>query len=267
MEPVITSAQNPLVKRLKKLHTSAAYRSESNLYIAEGIHLADSFLVSGGSPLECVYSVASQSNPEVKHIIERVSATGAKQTVLADSLFETVAGVHASVGVMLLFGRPESSPDVLPVTKSAVILENVQDPGNLGTVLRTMAAVGVQTIFLSPGCTSAWSPKAIRAGMGAQFSLDIHEDSDALSIVRSAAIPSLATSLDKESVNLYSLNLHEPVVWIFGSEGKGVSNELLAAASKKVTIPQVDTSVESLNIGIAAAVCLYEHYRQTHEER
>ncbi len=262
METIITSASNPLIKRLKKLRSSASARSEGSTCIAEGIHLVDSFLQTGREPQLCAYALSARTNPEVQALLEKMPEANTRRVMVADDLFESIAGVHASVGILILFERPVPAAPTLPINQTSVVLEAVQDPGNLGTVLRTASAVGIRTVFLSPGCASAWSPKALRAGMGAQFSITIHEDVDIDSIVRTAAIPSLATSLTEESASLYSLDLRQPAIWIFGSEGQGVSNQMLKVASKTVTIPQVDSSVESLNIGIAAAVCLYEHYRQ-----
>src|SRR5690606_14981531 len=119
-----------------------------------------------------------------------------------------------------------------------------------------------QNVILSPGCASPWSPKALRAGMGAQFSLAIHEEAELGAIITAAEVPILATTLASDNQSLYAIDLQRPVAWLFGSEGQGVSEPLAGRASTIVLIPQVNTSVESLNVAAAAAVCLYEHYRQ-----
>lgn len=264
METIITSASNPGVKQLRKLATSAKERRASNTYIAEGTHLVRSFLTSGHVPLSYVCAESAPKNSEVLELTEALDAAGVRRTVVADSLFESLANIHASVGILITFSPqlPEASC-VSPLTKTAVLLEDVQDPGNLGTILRTTAAVGVRDVILSPGCASPWSPKALRAGMGAQFSLDIHEDMGLADILKSATIPTLITSLAPSGKSLYELDLKQPVAWLLGSEGQGVSESLATQASTQVLIPQAATSVESLNVAAAAAVCLYEQYRQS----
>src|SRR5690606_9392723 len=128
------------------------------------------------------------------------------------------------------------------------------------------AAAGVKAIMLSPGCASPWSPKALRAGMGAQFSLVIHEAVDLATAMRDAQIPTLATTLATDASSLYSTDLRRPVAWLFGSEGQGVSESLAQSTTNRILIPQADSSVEPLNVAAAAAVCLYEQYRQNNSQ-
>ncbi len=264
MNELITSAQNSTVKRLRKLFSSAKARREESVYIAEGIHLVRSFLLSGGVPELYAYADSSLQNQEVAELVGTLSDTPAKRIVIADSLFESITHVHASVGIVILFTPHVPSTDsVALLTDTAVLLEDIQDPGNMGTILRTAAAVGAKTILLSPGCTSPWSPKALRAGMGAQFSLSIIEDANLVEYIKTAEIPVLATTLAAESTSLYTINLTQPIAWLFGNEGQGISSSLASAATTRVYIPQADTAVESLNVAAAAAVCLYEQYRQS----
>ena len=143
-----------------------------------------------------------------------------------------------------------------------MLLEAVQDPGNLGTILRTTAASGVTDVFLSPECASPWSPKALRAGMGAQFGLTIYEQVNLSEYITNSNVPVYATTLSDDNVSLYDLDLKPASAWLIGNEGQGVSPELATAATKRVRIPQADTPVESLNVAAATAVCLYEQLRQ-----
>ena len=129
--------------------------------------------------------------------------------------------------------------------------------------MRVVAAVGIRKVFLSPDCASVWSPKALRAGMGAQFSLMLHEEVDLPALAERSDIPVLATTLSRQSQSLYALDLARPVLWIFGNEGQGVSQQLTDRATTHVLIPQATNTVESLNVATAAAVCLYEQFRQT----
>ena len=259
MNPTITSAKNPLVKQLRKLMTSAKARREAAMYIAEGAHLVESYLVSGATPLRYVCAESALDNQEIVRLATQLDDLAVEQVIITDDLFESLASIHAPTGILIIF-TPHATP-VQPA-HTTVLLEDVQDPGNMGTILRTAAAAGVTNILLSPGCTSPWSPKALRAGMGAQFGLHIQEDVDVAAAVTASSMPTLVTTLSTSSQNLYDLDLTQPVVWIFGSEGQGVSQQLIDQATTHVRIPQADTAVESLNVAAAASVCLYEQYRQ-----
>lgn len=262
MDAVITSASNPAVKMVRKLISSAKSRREINQFVAEGIHLTKSFLESGGQPVLLICAVSAMQNQEIIELVESASARGTDVLVFTDSLFESIASVHAPVGVMMVFSPVRSEWLNQPLSENALLLEAVQDPGNLGTILRTAAAVGVSQVLLSPDSASPWSPKALRAGMGAQFSLAVHEGCDLRAIAKEASIPVLATALALDGVLLYDIDLSTPVAWVLGNEGQGVSKELAELASERVMIPQVQSAVESLNVSAAAAVCLYEQYRQ-----
>src|SRR5690606_2680245 len=141
-------------------------------------------------------------------------------------------------------------------------LEDIQDPGNMGTILRTAAAVGIQRVLLSPGCASPWSPKALRAGMGAQFSVSIYEETDLFRALQNSTLPVLATVLEPDAASLYDTDLTKPAVWLFGNEGQGISEQLARCATQHIYIPQAATAVQCINVSAAAAICLYEQYRQ-----
>jgi TrmH family RNA methyltransferase len=141
-----------------------------------------------------------------------------------------------------------------------LLLEDIQDPGNLGSMLRTAAAAGADTVYLSKGCTDAWSPKALRGGMGAQFQLALHEHADLITAARDFPGKVIATSLAAGD-SLYALDLRGPSAFVFGNEGAGLSAELLAAASHRIRIP-MPGQMESLNAAAAAAICLFERVRQ-----
>jgi len=143
----------------------------------------------------------------------------------------------------------------------AVYLDRVQDPGNVGTVLRTCAAVGVRRVITSPGTAFCWSPKVLRAAMGAHFHLDIHEGVPPSELLARLAVEAVATTADAPA-GLWQADLRGPRVWLLGNEGQGLEAALLAAPGvRRVSIPQSE-AVESLNVGVAAAVCLYEQLRQ-----
>ena len=128
------------------------------------------------------------------------------------------------------------------------------------------AAAGVREVLLTAGCAGAWSPRALRAGMGAHFVLHIHERVDAVHALGAFRGAILATALGEGARSLYELNLDAPVAWLFGAEGQGVSPALLACASQRVIIPMAG-DIESLNVAAAVAVCLFEQVRQCEREK
>jgi RNA methyltransferase, TrmH family len=182
--------------------------------------------------------------------------------VLPNALFKTLTPVETPSGILALIEIPQ--PDAVLQGDCMVLLENIQDPGNLGALLRVAAAAGADSVHLSHGCSEAWSPKCLRGGQGAHFQLAIHEQVDLPELVQSFAAPVYAASLGA-SVPLYDLDLSGRVGFAFGNEGVGLSPQLCAAAQPFI-IP-MPGSVESLNVATAAAVCLFERVRQRLSQR
>ncbi len=260
MRPIISSTQNPSVKHLRKLWSSASYRRARQQTLAHGTHLTQSYLVSGQSPASYIVAESALQNQEIQSLVQQLDALKVSQAILTDSLYESLSDVHARVGISLVVSIPVY--DATQLTGDSILLDDIQDPGNIGTILRTAAAAGSTSIYCSQGCTSLWSPKALRAGMGAQFSLALYEQCDLERLVSTSNIATYVTSLTEPSVSLYDLDLTHQSVWIFGNEGQGTSPRLQQLATQRVTIPQAATAVESLNVAASAAVCLFEQYRQ-----
>ena len=140
------------------------------------------------------------------------------------------------------------------------MLDAIQEPGNLGTLLRTAAAAGIRDVLLGEGCAQAWSPKVLRAGMGAHLALAIHEQAPLARMLAGFA-GEIAAPAPEAPESLFELDLRQPVAWLFGNEGAGLSPEVAALATREVCIPMADRT-ESLNVSAAAAVCLFEQVRQ-----
>lgn len=256
----VSSSNNDTVKFLRKLTSQQKFRRETQQTVAHGPHLIESYR-NWIQEAEMFYVASSAiDNPEVTALVRILESHQIKGVELPDSLYESLSDVHARVGISLVIPVP-AADTARPLEEDAILLEAVQDPGNLGTILRTARATGIHKVYLSADCTSAWGPKALRAGMGAQFGLTIYEQADLRSIIKQSRIPVYATTLSPDSISLYDIPLHSEVAWLFGSEGRGVSVELQNLAHQRVHIPQVTSSVESLNIAAAAAVCLYERFR------
>ena len=255
----ISSTQNSAFKNLKQLASSAKHRRREAKTLLEGIHLCQSYLQHTGQPLMYVYSHSAPDNDEVAAIIDVCDDSNTPSILLSDSHFQSISGVENGIGILFVVPTPHPSPQG-NLQQSALLLEDVQDPGNMGTILRTAAAAGIAHIYASAGCAAAWAPKTLRAGMGAHFALTIYENCDLAALIDQSEIPVLATSLEA-SASIYDKDLSVETAWLLGNEGKGVSDTLLSLKVEKVIIPQ-NPKVESLNVAAATAVCLFEQARQ-----
>jgi len=258
MKP-ISSRDNPLYKELKQLATSSQARRRAQRTLLDGVHLCEVYLAQIGVPPLCVVSDSALSLPEVAPIVQRCEQGGAQCIVLPDALFKTLSQVEHGIGLLFVIGTP--APDAsMRLSGDAVLLDRLQDPGNLGSILRSAAAAGITDVFCSAGTAFAWSPKVLRAGMGAHFLLRITEDVDLVHLLQSATIAVLATSSHAEAT-IYDVDLQQPVAWLFGHEGQGISDQLTALTTHQVGIPHRGR-MESLNVAASAAVCFFEQLRQ-----
>lgn len=251
----ITSRDNPTFKHLKQLAMSARERRAAGRTLLDGVHLLEACLAAGRTPELLAVSQAGMHHAEIARLLDHLQDT--PRVVLTDALFAELSPVQTPVGLLAVIPIPQQAPPAHPTF--CLLLEDIQDPGNLGAILRTAAAAGVQVAWLSPGCADAWSPRVLRGGMGAHFALPIVERADLEQQVRSFPGATLAACLQGEP--LYRLDLTGPVAFLIGNEGAGLSAELIAAAGQRFTIP-MPGRMESLNAAAATAVCLFECVRQ-----
>ena len=247
----ISSRDNPLIKELKKLaHSSTAYRKSGRVWI-EGDHLCRAALLRGQKPALAVFS---ESFWPLAPVLWAQAAI--KNIVVSDALLPEISGLESPAPMGFVLDLP--AEPVLQAGVATVILDRVQDAGNVGSILRSAGAFGFNQIVALKGTAALWSPKVLRAGMGAHFGLQLLEgaEPEALAMLQ---IPVLVTSSHHGSF------LHEftpqnplpmPCAWVMGHEGQGVSDELMARAAIKVRIDQPGGE-ESLNVAAAAAICLY----------
>ena len=259
----IQSRDNPLYKRFLRLSSDASFiarerRKKRAAVVLEGVHLAQMWLQHVGQPEAVLFCESQlQQNAELQSLHAALPAEIC--SVLNASLTGSLSAVGHGPGVFCLVSPP--APDMpLRLGENALWLDGVQDPGNVGTLLRTAAAAGIQQAYLSQGCAFAWSPKALRAGQGAQFSMQIHEDCNLPSLRERLDIPLVVTTLE-QAHSLYQEALPRACAWVFGNEGQGVSQALLSVADVRLRIPQAE-GVESLNVAASAAICLFEQRRQ-----
>lgn len=250
----ITSRDNPIFKYLKKLAENARERRAEGKTLLDGVHLIESYCEAFGEP-ELVIIPEGKSSLEATSLMQRLEHVN---TIMFPTLmFAELTPVATSTGILAMVKKPNL---ILPGhINFALMLEDIQDPGNLGSMLRTALGAGVDAVYLSKGCTDAWSPKALRGGQGAQFYLPIIEGVDMVETMQNFAGNTYATAMDGES--LYAQDLTKPTAFVIGNEGAGLSSAVLQTASHRVSIP-MHHNLESLNAAAAAAVCLFERKRQ-----
>ncbi len=253
----IQSRDNPFFKELVKLAGSARQRNKSNQTLLDGAHLLAAYLDAGMLPQHILLNAAALRDDEIAGLLQRIKNVPVTQ--LDDKLFAELSELKTPTGILALIDLPR--PDI-PITQSrfALLLEDIQDPGNLGSMLRSAAAAGCDAVFLSQGCADAWSPKVLRAAMGGHFALRIYEQQDLPGVAKAFSGTLLATSL-QAARSLYDYDLRGNIAFLIGNEGAGLSAGLLNLATQKIFIP-MPGKVESLNAAAATAICLFEAVRQ-----
>ncbi|MDP2788097.1 MAG: RNA methyltransferase [Pseudomonadota bacterium] len=250
----ISSRDNPVYKELLALAGDRRARRQSGRTLLDGPHLLQAGLEAGATFRRLVFSETAAAGPlaDWRRQLPEIPAC-----VLPDALFNALAPVDTPVGLIGVIDIPQALDSIQG--DCIVLLENIQDPGNLGAILRVAAAAGVDAVHLSQGCCEAWSPKCLRGGQGAHFQSAICENADLPMLAQAFGGPVYAASLGGR-VALFDLDLCGPVGFAFGNEGAGLSAQLCAAAQPFI-IP-MPGKVESLNVATAAAVCLFERVRQ-----
>jgi RNA methyltransferase, TrmH family len=253
----ITSAENPRFRTLLKLHQSSRERRKAGLSLLDGVHLVAAYLEHVGAPEYVAISRSHLDDVEIAALLG--SSTVPTPLIFSDALFRQLSSVSTPTGIIAAVRTPQ--PSALPAQPDAcVLLEDVQDPGNVGSIFRSAAAAGIKEVYLSTSCVQAWSPRVLRAAMGAHFSLRIHEGVDLEALARDYPGRVLAVASDSATA-FYSADLSGRVALLFGNEGSGLSASLRDAAHASISIP-MPGHAESLNVAAAAAVCLFERVRQ-----
>jgi TrmH family RNA methyltransferase len=245
---MITSAQNPQYKLCQALMTQRKARLQHGCAIIEGDHLLEA-AIAHRYPV--VQLIVAQSSVQTKYV-------HLPALLLADKLFQALTELSSPSEVMAMIRLPV--PEPAATQGKVLVLEGIQDPGNVGTILRAAAAFGVDQIWLDKDCADIWSPKVLRAGMGAQFAVRCLPRLDIMRALESFHGKVIATTLSPQSVPLPTYDWPVDYALVMGNEGAGVSEALLGSADVHVMIP-MQAGIESLNVGIATAICLYEANR------
>jgi TrmH family RNA methyltransferase len=249
----LTSRDNPRIKRWTKLAQDARYRRAEKRALVEGPHLLAAALQHGHRPVALLATEEGIADEEISRLI---GESGLRPTIVAASLFRRIVDAENPPGVAAEIAIPE--PDKKDALQT-VFLEGVQDPSNVGAIVRSAAAFGVGRVVLDRGCADPWSPKALRAGMGGHFSLAL-QHVEKLATEMTGFKGKLICTVPTGAVPIQEADLTGNLGWVFGGEGKGLSEESVRRAALRITIPMA-AGTESLNVAAAAAICLYEAFK------
>lgn len=254
----ITSRDNPIFKHFKKLADNARERRRESSTLLDGVHLIEAYLQVFGEPKTLIIP-EGKSSLEATQLLQQLQDVST--VMLPTLMFAELTPVASSTGILALVEIPQLEAPTQP--DFVLMLEDIQDPGNMGSMLRTAAAAGVQVVYLSKGCTDAWSPKALRGGQGAQFVLPIMEQTDLQQQLSNFSGKRYAMTMHGQSI--YTQELSAPSLFVIGNEGAGISQSIVQMVDAEITIPMANThslAVESLNAAAATAICLFECQRQ-----
>lgn len=257
---MLTSLQNPLVKQMRKLQ-AAKERHRQQLFLLEGTHLIEE-ACAVEYPLQalCYTPQWQERHPQLS---DRASQLAQRTELVSPSVLEAIATTVQPDGAIAIAKRRDYPRPTVPVSGLTLALDRLQDPGNLGTIIRTAAAASVEGLWLSANSVDADNPKVLRASAGQWFRLPIAVSVDLLSDVtrcQQQAVQVIATAANAP-LTYWEIDYQRPTLILLGNEGAGLSPELIATATHQIRIP-LSSGVESLNVAIAAALILYEAQRQ-----
>jgi TrmH family RNA methyltransferase len=257
---MITSIHNPKIQRIRDLLAHSRSRTEQNAFVLEGIRLVEEAAQFGSTFDTLFYS--SQLNPRGLELIEKLNSDGVMIEELDTDLMNRISATETSQGIIAIVSNHK--PFVPSNFDSSLVLDSIRDPGNLGTILRTASAAGVQVVFLSQDCVDNLSPKVLRAAMGAHFHIPVITKNwfeIASELTTQSTKPNIYLSDVQCGTSLWECDFRPPTTIIISNEANGASSEAQELANDKVHIP-MPGGFESLNASIAAAVLLFEVVRQ-----
>jgi RNA methyltransferase, TrmH family len=257
---MLTSLQNPLVKQIRKLH-AAKYRHKEGLFLLEGTHLIEEAAFAEW-PIDVLCFTAAWQAKE-SELLETLQTQGIRCELVSPEVLLSMATTINPDGAIALARSHSKSPPTLSIQSLGLVLETLQDPGNVGTILRTAAAAGVEGIWLDSESVDLESPKVLRASAGAWFRVPTAHSSDLSAQVREYQTQGfqVVATTPKADLDYWEVDYTQPTLVLVGNEGAGLSDALTNAATLQVSIP-LSAGVESLNAAIATAVILYEAKRQ-----
>lgn len=257
---VITSKDNDIVKRIRKLKDKK-YRSELGVYVIEGIKVIEEAI---NENVEIEKIVICEDCTEDSIIPQKLMYAIAKYNCIyvSKKVFEVLTDVVAPQGILAIVRRPEKNEKIDYNAELILALDGIQDPGNLGTILRTADSVNLNQIIVTKNTADCYNPKVVRSTMGAILRIKIIETESLVNTLKEAKknkFKIVATSLDTQN-NIYDIDYNKKVI-VIGNEANGVTKEVQSMADNKVKIPMLGKT-ESLNASVATGIMLYEYVRQ-----
>jgi TrmH family RNA methyltransferase len=257
---MISSIHNSKIQRVRELLAHPQSRKEQKAFVAEGVRLIEEALQSGFYPEELYFS--SRLSQRGKELTGKVNSSTTTVEEVDQNLFGRLSDTETTQGILAIFPMIEIAPP--ENADFLLILDSIRDPGNMGTILRTACAAGVQLIYLSPDCVDIYSPKVLRSAMGAHFHMPMLTrawDEIKTDILEKLRISNTYLSDVQQGISLWKCDLIEPVALIISNEASGASTQAKNLATASIHIP-MPGGFESLNASIAAAILLFEVVRQ-----
>lgn len=254
----ITSMQNSLIKNIVQLQKKKSARKKQGLFVVEGIRAVNEIPAS----VEVMHYITTPgiTADEIKNLESR------KWITVTEEIFKAISETQSPQGAMAVVKMPENPLENIAMKADGfyLVLENLQDPGNLGTIIRTAHAFNVDGVFLTKGTVDLYSPKVVRSTMSSLFHVPVvmdYEISEYMAALNKAHITTYATHLSDTAKSIYDTKFEDGVALIIGNEGNGISDEVKKAVEKHIIIP-MPGGCESLNASVATSICLYEVMRQ-----
>ena len=260
MMQIISSKDNELIKHIKKLN-DRKYRDETNQFVIEGMKLITEAIIEKAS----IYKIIICENCEIsENISKEMMYEIAKYdcVYVTDKVFKSITGVNTPQGILAIIDKKEQEQEIDYKQDIIIVLDNIQDPGNMGTILRTVDSVGLNQVLISKGSVDCYNSKVVRSTMGAIFRVNIIECEDLLATlkkIKKHKFKIAVTSLQTEK-SIYDIDYKNKVI-VIGNESNGVRNEIQQMADTKMKIPMIGKT-ESLNASVATGIVLYEYIRQ-----
>jgi TrmH family RNA methyltransferase len=258
---MITSVKNNKIKKVRELLSAKKHREQARMMIVEGVRLAEEALAANTTINFCLYS--ERISERGKKVVRQIQALSYDAEEVSADLMDRVSDTKTSQGILLAASYPE-----VPLRKkvdSVIVLDSIRNPGNMGTILRTAAAMDVGAVLLTPGTTDPFSPKVMRAAMGAQFHLPIRymgaQDIQKFCKDLNGIELSILLTDSNSSKTCWETDLSKPVCIVIGSETEGISTNLRKIGDESISIP-IGSLMESFNAAVAASILMYEIKRQ-----
>ena len=257
----ITSTHNPRIQRVRALLNQRSARDEEKAFVVEGVRLCEEAIITGCVPGEAYASPALSARG--RKLIDAAQEKGAEIFEVPEHVMEALSNTETSQGILMVL--PQDARPLALDTDFVLILDQIRDPGNMGTILRSAASAGVQAVLLPPGNTDVFAPKVVRSGMGAHFRLNLNfcDWSQIIKYCKEENSSSLHLMLAEsgEGVSFWKTDMQQPLALVIGGEAEGASPEAKLSIDSFVNIP-MPGKFESLNAAVAAGILLFEVVRQ-----